>query len=200
MKPPVLASVAALALLTSTALGSAIAPASAETNSVKFGCGTSQGHPATVVSTSRGNLPLIRWVSGVFGEEYPPEYRCKVVSPKFQKYYNDGQLNYLTVGYANKQPIVCVAATKGGPCTGVLFTLKANADPWDTLNRLMNVRVQAGGPLNESSAGSSGSDNQYIDINAYLNNAPVDASASINAEPGDTLQPAATPQPSNGMW
>jgi hypothetical protein len=185
-------------------------PASAQKGDVKFVCGTSQGRPATVVTTPQGTIPIIRWVSNAFGEEYPPEYRCKVVSPKFQQYYKDGKLNYLPTGYANSQPIVCVAVNRGGPCTGVLFTLKPQSDPWQTLTRLMNVRVQAAGPLNESTASSGALDNdRYIDMNEYLRSTPVDATATGEATPAiDTGRSFAAPTapsvaptaPSNGLW
>jgi hypothetical protein len=167
-----------------TALSAFSAPAFGE--EAKFSCGTSEGSPATLVQTERGKIRVIRWVSDAFGSEYPPEYRCQVVSPKFQQYHKEGKLNYLTTGVANNQPIICTADSKGGPCTGVLFTLKPGSDPWLTLTRLMNVRVQAGPSLNES-AGSSNSvsSEQYIDMNEYLSTAPVVEEIAPEVDPSN---------------
>jgi hypothetical protein len=207
MNRPVIVSISAASFLAGAAMFSAVAPVSAQSNDVRFECGTSRGAPATMVTTPRGTMPVIRWVSYAFGGDYTPDYRCKVVSPKFQQYYKEGKLNYLTTGYANNQPIVCVTKDKGGPCIGVLFTLKANSDPWQTLTRLMNVRVQAAGPLNESTGGGSpaGTD-RYIDMNEYLRTAPIESAVAPAAAPvaPATTEPILTlpsaPAPSKGLW
>jgi Circadian oscillating protein COP23 len=165
----------------------------------KFTCGVSKGVPATVARTSRGNVPIIRWVSNAFADSgYSAEYRCSVVSAKFQEYYSAGTLNYLTTGTANNQPVVCVAATKGGPCSGVLFTLRPGSDPWTTLTRLMNVRVQAGPPLNESASASS-TDSQFVDMGDFLATAPTEETVFV--EPLSTNQGVSTPAIQiNSLW
>lgn len=193
-----LASISALSLLASVSVLSMMPPAQA--SGPKFSCSTSKGAPATVAHTSRGKIPIIRWVSSTFAEAgYTADYRCKVVSEKFQEYYKAGTLNYLTTGTANRQPVICVASTKGGPCSGVLFTLKPGSNPWLTLTRLMNVRVQAGPPLNESSAGVSIDESQYIDVNDYLATAPVENSAlPIGASPDSPT--LASPVPTKALW
>jgi len=174
MNPLSLASTASLSLFAGVAALSVLVAVPARADDVKFTCGVHQGAPATLAQTSRGNIPVIRWVSHAFGGEYSPQYRCQVVSPKFQQYYKEGKLNYLTTGIANNQPIICGTSEKGGSCTGVLFTLKSGSDPWLTLTRLMDVRAQAGPALNESASSSSTSNTeQYIDINEYLNTASV---------------------------
>jgi hypothetical protein len=203
MNPLTTASISA-SLLAGAAVLAVISPVAAQSGGAKFSCGTNQGTPATVVETSRGNITVIRWISGVFGEEYSPEYRCRVVSAKFQQFQKDGQLNYLTTGVANGQPIVCVAKTKGGPCTGVLFTLKPGSDPLNTLTRLMNVRVQAGPSLNESTGGSSTiGDEQYIDVANFLSTAPTDSSSVVETTP--IISPVISPglslkTPTTGLW
>ncbi len=194
MKRQGIASVSALAMFAGVAALFVTSPARAE--NPKFSCAESQGVPATVATTSRGNIPVIRWVSSHFGDSgYSPQYRCQVVSPKFQQYLDNGTLNYLTTGYHNSQPIVCVAKEKGGPCTGVLFTLKPGSDPWKTLTRLMDVRVQAGPPLNESTGGASADTSRYIDMNEFLNNAPVENAAAPAVTPGQ-----AAPGNATGLW
>jgi hypothetical protein len=196
-----IASISAIALMASVSVLSMMTPARA--SDLKFSCGTSKGAPATVAQTSRGAVPIIRWVSNTFTEAgFSPAYRCQLVSTKFQEYYKAGTLNFLTTGIANGQPVVCVAATKGGPCAGVLFTLRPGSDPWQTLTRLMNVRVQAGPPLNESSAGATNDESQYIDMADYLATAPTEAGA-VAAEASSVNSATATPAtavPTKTLW
>jgi hypothetical protein len=199
MNAPILASISASLVVGTAAAFAAISPVAAQPSDAKFACGTNQGVPATVVQTSRGNITVIRWVSNVFGEQYSPEYRCRVVSAKFQEFHKNGQLSYLTTGVANGQSVVCVASTKGGPCTGVLFTLKSGSNPLSTLTRLMNVRVQAGPALNESTGSSSTvGDEQYIDIANFLGTAPVDNSSVVEATPSNPGMSLKTP--TTGLW
>ncbi len=194
MKLRSIAFVSTLSLSMGAALAGAIAPAHAGEvqNDAKFICGTSQGAPATVALTSRGYVPVVRWSSGYFSRSgFSPQARCKTVSDKFQQYYKNGMLNYLTASYQNRQPVVCVAASKGGPCAGVLFTLKPTANPMATLRQLMRVRVQAGTVLNESTGGSlptNPADERYLDMREYLQTATV-----------EPVSGTAT-SPSKGMW
>jgi Circadian oscillating protein COP23 len=202
-----IASISAMSLIASVSALSMMPPAHA--GELKFSCGTSKGAPATVAQTSRGAVPIIRWVANTFTEAgYSPEYRCKLVSAKFQEYYKAGTLNYLTTGIANNQPVVCVASTKGGPCAGVLFTMKPGSDPWRTLTRLMDVRVQAGPPLNESSAGPSNDNSQYVDMADYLATAPTEEGSMTtglspaNPSPVDSAPatPASAAVPVKSLW
>jgi Circadian oscillating protein COP23 len=208
MNAPIFASISAT-LIAGVAAFAAISPVAAQSSDAKFSCGTNQGAPATVVQTSRGNITVIRWVSDAFGEKYSPEYRCRVVSAKFQQYHKDGQLKYLTTGFSNGQSVVCVASRKGGSCSGVLFTLKPGSDPQQTLTRLMNVRIQAGPALNESTAGASTiGDDQYVDMDNFLSTAPTDSNAVMGVEPTNpglslvapTTNTPATGTPSTGLW
>jgi hypothetical protein len=129
-----------------------------------FFCGTSpNGIPTTYVNTPGGNLPLIRWVSHYFlPSGYTPEVRCQEVSQRFNRYYNQGVLNYVTTGYINGEPTVCVASKIGGPCTGLLFTLKPNQNATRAIQQLFDVRAGASGPLYESES------RVYIDMRQYV--------------------------------
>ncbi|HEY9828901.1 MAG TPA: COP23 domain-containing protein, partial [Stenomitos sp.] len=112
MKALPVVSVYTLSILASMGVLGAIAPVqAAEVNQkAKFVCGTSQGYPATIALTPRGSVPVVRWSSGYFGSAgFTPQHRCNLVSAKFQKYYENGTLNYLTTGWVNRQPVVCVA-------------------------------------------------------------------------------------------
>jgi hypothetical protein len=91
-----------------------------------FSCQVVGGVPATVANTPAGQKTVIRWVSGYFsGSGYTPMTRCVEVSQRFQAYMNQGVLNYITTGYMNSLPVVCVTSSDGGGCQGLLFTLKS---------------------------------------------------------------------------
>ncbi len=191
-----IAFVSTLSMAVVAVLVGEIAQAAPTQNSnAKFICGTSQGVPATVALTSRGYVPVVRWSTNYFGRSgYSAQARCKMVSAKFQQYYQNGMLNYLTPSYQNRQPVICVAASKGGPCAGVLFTLKPTANPMTTLKQLMRVRTQASGAvLNESTASPipvSASDERYLDMQEFLQTAavePVSAGQNITS-------------PTKGLW
>ena len=122
------------------------------------------GIPTTFVKTPQGTYPVIRWVSNYFlSAGYSPMTRCRQVSNKFQLFYDDGRLDYITTGIVNRQPVVCVSGQKGGPCQGVLFTLKPYQNASETIQKLFDIRVSATtGPLYESSS------RFYLNFNDYL--------------------------------
>jgi hypothetical protein len=197
MKSPLIPSIVIASLIGGAMLSAIEQAQAAEMKEAKFLCGTSQGYPATVALTSRGYVPVIRWSSNYFGGSgFSPQYRCKVVSSRFQQYYKNGTLNYLTTGWSNRQPVICVATAKGGPCAGVLFTLKPGSDSWLTLTRLMQVRVGASGPINESTTSPLPSsvvvEGRYLDMAEYLNTAPIEVIAVPK-----TSEP---PQSGVGLW
>ncbi|MGK7877672.1 MAG: COP23 domain-containing protein, partial [Xenococcaceae cyanobacterium] len=68
---------------------------------VEFSCVMEAGWPTTMarnVNTNR-TLPVIRWQSQYFaGSGFDNFTRCQLVSSRFQKAYNSGDLNYITAG------------------------------------------------------------------------------------------------------
>ncbi len=131
----------------------------------KFYCDRGRnGIPTTFVKTPQGTYPVIRWVSNYFlSAGYTPMSRCSQVSNKFQLFYDNGSLDYITTGIVNRQPVVCVSSQNGGPCQGVLFTLKPNQSASQTIQKLFDIRVGATtGPLYESSS------RFYLNFNDYL--------------------------------
>lgn len=127
-----------------------------------FFCQTGGEAPTTYVNTPSGNIPLIRWVSRYFKHSgYSPDVRCQEVSQRFNQYYNQGVLNYVTTGYMNDLPVICVASEIGGPCTGTLFTLKPGEDASRVVQQLFDVRAGASGPLYENQ------ERIYVDMRPY---------------------------------
>jgi hypothetical protein len=194
MKPTILLSVLSASIF--VYLATDIVPVRANTTEGKFYCGRSRNTPATMAKTSRGPVPVIRWVSTI-GEDYTPENRCKIVSGKFQQFYTDGTLNYLTTGTVNQLPVICAAQSENGPCTGVLFTLKPNSDPGQTLKRLLSIRNRApGAVLNESDA------RIYVNVADFLDKAPTETEqSSVDEAPSITPRKKPTSAPSsNTIW
>jgi hypothetical protein len=178
MKQSMLWSTLSVSILTYVA--TAIAPVGASGGNSKFYCGKNNSVPTTMAKTSRGDVAVIRWVSrDVFGEAYPPAVRCNIVSEKFQSFYQDGTLNFLTTGVVNRMPVICAAQAQDGPCNGVLFTLKPGGDPGRTLKRLLAVRDRASGPLAESSA-----TRVYINMKDLLDASPVVSATPMKATKG----------------
>lgn len=133
-----------------------------------FLCDTRNGLPTTVARNERGDIRMIIWNSPEWTEAgYPPEKRCREVSSKFQTYYNNGTLDYITTGMMNDQLVVCVARVKDDPCTASLFNIKNGSKPSSTLLKIFRLRAQIGGPIYQSD------DRIYINMNEYLRTAPL---------------------------
>ncbi|MDB9312116.1 COP23 domain-containing protein [Spirulina sp. CS-785/01] len=211
--------------LTHFLLGGAVALGTAalmqlpsEAAGVRFTCGMNvdTGLPTTyAIPNNNPNIgkPIIRWYSRFFSNSgYTPMRRCQEVSARFQRFYQSGQLNYLTTGIVNGQPVVCVASRHGAPCAGdtVLFTLKPGSNASRTIQRLFNIRDGASDVLYESEDGSG----NYIDFNQLLdvranenigggNNQPDSPTPSAEPDTPTSPEPSGNPNPSDsdpGDW
>jgi Circadian oscillating protein COP23 len=136
---------------------------------ITFSCDVKNGVPRTVARTLRGEVSIIRWVSNFGGEVgYTPQKRCEEVSNRFQQYYNQGILNYITTGRENNYDIICVSSENGGACDGLLFTLKPGESASSLIPQLFDVASLGSGPIEQSSSGIS------IDFNKLLETALVE--------------------------
>ena len=78
-----------------------------------FFCDRHNGSPATIVNHSkRGKLTFIIWDTLYFGDDYPPEERCRVVSARFQQTNINGDLNYIVSGTLNNYPVLCASRSE----------------------------------------------------------------------------------------
>lgn len=151
-----------------------------ENPSARFFCGQSRigeadkNIPTTFARTKRGNVPVIRWKSTYFenSNAYSPMRRCEEVSLRFQEYYSDGTLDYLTSGQMNSQNVICVADEYGGSCQRLLFTLEPKDNPQEILRDLLSTRDRSSGPL------TRGADALYVDMANFLETAPVEENLS----------------------
>jgi hypothetical protein len=141
----------------------------------KFFCGMSKGVPATFVTTTRGNIPIIQWING-FGDRWTPHSRCEAISERFNSFYQNGTLKYIRAGSLNEQPVLCVANNRGGPCltNGVLVTLKKGTNPHSILYNLLNKSASAGGRTVElSNPISTVNGNTYLDVTKLIGDNPT---------------------------
>ncbi|MEM1242670.1 MAG: COP23 domain-containing protein [Cyanobacteria bacterium P01_H01_bin.26] len=120
--------------------------------------------PTTVFYSPEGALPVIHWVSDYFdGSGYDPLTRCRAVSGRFQRYYEADVLNYITTGIVNRLPVICVTDQMGGPCQGVLLTLKPGQNASFVVQRLFDLSYgHQVGALYESGS------RVYINVENYL--------------------------------
>jgi hypothetical protein len=138
----------------------------AQAQSPKYFCDTSGSAPATVATTKRGTITVVRWATTLGGGNYDPVTRCQQVSARFQALNEAGTLRFITTGRQNGQNIICVAGERNGPClqNGLLFTLKPGANPRNTLQQMVNIsRMASSGPILESSQ-----QRLYVDMDELL--------------------------------
>jgi hypothetical protein len=178
-----------------TALPLALAsPAQAQVSG--YSCGTSNGNPATMARTSKGNeVAMIQFKSQHFsGSGWTPERRCQEVSQRFDNLHRQGLLRqaFLTTGRQKGEDIICVASQKGGSCmkNGILFTISDGKNPNETLRSLVNVARNQSGPLPETTS------RPYYGLDEIL------ATAESNLKPQITKPPSkfspVTPSASSG--
>jgi hypothetical protein len=121
----------------------------------KFFCDQTSNPPVTKIRTPRGNETLIRWVVKDF-KNFPPAQRCRIVSRRFQRYYDNGALLIRSEFNFNNYPVLCIANRKGTPCTAanVLVTLKPGTDPGLVLKQILAFRRSVTGkPIDLSGKG-----------------------------------------------
>jgi hypothetical protein len=142
--------------------------------------------------------PVVRWYSNYFSASgYTPWQRCEEVTGRFQKFHDQGLLDYVTTGYVNGLPVVCASSGQGCKPNNVLFTLKRGEDAALAVQKLFNLgsAVASGGsaaPLYETSA-----DDNSISVNMkqFLTNAPTESGVPV---PGASQVPQSPGQPSTG--
>jgi hypothetical protein len=174
---------AAMACGAAACLGMAAAPSKASVEARSFVCSTAGGAPSTNVVTQGGQpVPLIRWTSSVFNDAgWTPQRRCQEVSGRFDTYFRQGRLDFITTGRMNGLPVICTARSYGGACDGLLFTLKPGQNATHTLQELFSIRTKARGPLNETNS------RLYLSLGELVTNAQANASGAAAATTGPRL-------------
>ena len=127
--------------------------------------------PATVawVPKRQGHVRLIGWKSQYFST-WSPQKRCAAVTKNFQKYYDEGKLDYLSTGKRNGYPVIC-AAKQGENCTkdNHLFTIKHGHNPQIVLQRLIGVIEGKSSTVLLQSSGKQ----LHVEMQNVFDNAPL---------------------------
>jgi len=167
------------------AVGVSIQPPAEAASASRFVCGSDGGVPTTEAITLDGrNVSVIRWTSRVFaGSGWSAQRRCQEVSSRFEQFRQQGRLRFITTGRMRGQSVLCTALSSGGACDGLLYTLKPGQDPSATLARLLELRVKARGPLNETGP------RLYVSIDTLLQQ-PDDRVAETAGSTVSSLDPA----------
>ena len=180
MRQPLFATIAVGAIVIGT---SAVFSSSAVAQTRnQFYCGISEGKPATIVRTAaRGNIPLIIWNNEAFSVSgFPPKKRCEEVSARFQRFNDNGQLNFMRAGMFNGQKVLCVDRAKGsGNCSSaasVVLTLPQRSNANQILEQMLDTRNRASKqPLylsGERQLVTYENGDANVNLNVLLNNEP----------------------------
>jgi len=160
----------------------------------KFFCTQEDGIPVTKVRSSRGNETFIRWVVTDF-KKFPASQRCKIVSARFQRYYDNGSLFITSRDNFNGYPVLCIANRKGIPCTSenILVTLKPGSDTGVTLKQIIDFRRGvAASPVNLSGCQAITYDNGdlYLDVKQLVDGKECgQSSSSTNIPKTEFVEP-----------
>ena len=119
------------------------------------------------------NVPIIYWKSYPFrGAAWTNQRRCDTVSPKFQTFYEDDRLGYLTHGINQKgYPVICAVVTDIEQCNSdnQLFQLKPDQQGGEVLMSLMDMlENRTAQPLYQNSGKQI-----YVPMNNFLEKAPA---------------------------
>ena len=150
------------------------------TDRVSFYCGetldraSGQKIPTTLawVPQRKANIPIIGWKKEYFGA-WTSQKRCEVVSPKFQTFYEDGSLNYLTSGESAGYQIICAVIDEEERCSGEnqLFQVRPGTNPEEVI---VGLNAILSGQTSDSELIYQSSGNRvYISVSGFLENAPA---------------------------
>ena len=110
-------------------------------------------------------VSIIAWKSDSFpGSEWTPERRCGKVSEKFQKFHQQGRLDYLTTGKLNGLGVICAA--KPGECNknNILFSVRPGVNPTTVLAELKDIKEGRTSDITWQNSG----ENTYLNLGEYL--------------------------------
>jgi Circadian oscillating protein COP23 len=119
-----------------------------ELDNITFQCSDNDGTPATIAKINdQDNFPVILWSSNFFSEVgYDAQVRCEQVSARLEAYRKANSSLYITFGKINQEAVICVTSQETGGCgegisahEGLVFTLKPNVDPQETLEELATI-------------------------------------------------------------
>ena len=175
MQLPALTSVLAFTALTVTLSVNPGLSQEIPKQEVSFAC-RSISHKGKKVHTTMAFVPdkkpepyvsIIAWKSDSFpGSEWTPKKRCDEVSKKFQKFHEQGRLDYLTIGKLNGLGVICAA--KPGECNknNILFSVRPGVNPTTVLAELKDIKEGRTSDITWQNSG----ENTYLNLGEYLKN------------------------------
>lgn len=93
------------------------------------------------------------------------------MAARFQRYHDNGTLNYMRTDKSGNYPVICIASDKGGNCRqqDVLVTLEPGTDADAVLQRMLDLRRRVGGPIELSDDLFFYVDGEaYVDMEVFL--------------------------------
>jgi len=161
-------------LVSAVALGSTLTLSSnnsvqAQQTDAPFSCQERQGIPTTIVRTKQGAKEFIQWDSLYFKPSgYPPQVRCNHVTARLNQFSQVKSEQFITDGMMNGQPVICLTDSEGGPCQGLLYTLKPGQSGETALTLLIRQTESNFNqpPLRE------GPCHTYLNINSVIEGKP----------------------------
>lgn len=146
---------------------------------VTFYCGTiseleaDNKTPTTLayVPQRKTHIPIVAWTNDSIAA-WNPERRCDAVSSRFQTFYQDGRLNYLTDGQVAGEPVICALLDKQEQCSGEnqLFQVREGTNSGDVIvgiKEILKGKRSETEVIQQNSAG----DRNYVSISGLLENA-----------------------------
>lgn len=115
-------------------------PALAQTN--KYFCATLAGNPATMMRTIYGDVPIIRWTSGLYLAGQSPRQRCDTAANGLQRAFDRDAL-LIRAGMVDQElPVLCAVSVPGGECShaNTVLSLSPETDPNIAQAILLNIR------------------------------------------------------------
>jgi hypothetical protein len=140
----------------------------------KFDQSSGERIPVTAawIPERKTHVYFIGWKSEYFNQGgWTPEKRCEMVTQKFQEFYAQNRLNYITSGQNNGYPIICGVANLGEPCNqnNQLFTIRTGSNADAVVLRLMDIAEGKTGDILLQNSGSQA----YIPVQAFLAKSPA---------------------------
>ena len=205
-------------LSTSIALTATLAVIPSHAQEIRFLCTTDSNNiPTTYAQTNDGPMPVFKWTSRYFRPPYTPMQRCQEVAQRMNKFYSQGQLDFLTNGRVNRLPVICAGQRCDGNGSNVLITLKPSQNPKQVLQEIEANRQGAGGPSYQFSGGNQPSSissgaliqnqngtlsldmKQYLGLSAESTISPKPPQAPPTSAPGIIRSTPSQQTPGNGI-
>lgn len=173
-------------------------PQTGNAQTSQFVCATdtaSGNVPTTYAIVPDGQIPIFAWTSTDFPPPWTPMRRCQEVSQRMTQHNNAGNLEYITTGYVNGQPVICASNACRPDGSNLLYTLKPGQDPAEELEKLLAHRAGASNaPLAQSTGGG-----KTLSLKQYLRTAPVEPVAEAPVAPASP-PPQSSPASPTPTW